>query len=107
MFTDSNTAAALMDGWKIEVREPWYGSPKLDDGNVEENQLGFLLVSPSGRNYSRRVRWSPVEGMKAGGKNPVLQSSRRTMALAMEAMLENILKNEKERDESSATSKIY
>ena len=104
MSTFSNTALALMDGWKIEVREPWHGSPKLDDGNVEENQMGYVLVKPSGEHYSTRVKWSPVEGMKAGGDNPVLQGARRTMALSMEEMLHNLRRNEKERNEASPAS---
>ncbi|KKL89145.1 hypothetical protein LCGC14_1917620 [marine sediment metagenome] len=102
MSTDSSTAFALMDGWKIEVREPWHGSPKLDDGNVEENQIGFMLVAPSGKHYSSRIKFSSLKDI--GPSNPLRQGGRRTLALAMEETLHNILTNEKKEGEDTLAS---
>ncbi len=104
MLTGSNTASALMDGWKIEVREPWHGSPQWPNDPMEVNQIGYVATTPTGDGvYPLRVKMR-LEGLSNKEIALRRQSARYTLALHMEELIGIVLKNEKEHNESSSTS---
>ena len=97
MSTFSNTASALMDGWKIEVREPWHGSPQWPDDPTQENQIGFVVMSPSGDAAYPRIYKMTPDGLSDKEIALTRQAARFSLARDMEEIVGNVLKNEKER----------